>query len=226
MRRGKRLSTVLIADTQLLFRRGLRALFTAEADLEVIGEAASFSEVQEKLQLLSPDVLVIGLEMLDLSDREFMVSIRGPESKTALLVLAHEDADSERKAANAAGPHGHLSKSSSPSQLITGIRRIIAVRDQGLEASVRNTTDLQALAAYNRNEGTKSVLTPREQEVVRLLADGRTVREVALDLHLSVKTVEAHKLNLMRKLDIHNRASLLDYAARNGLVAEKCSVMN
>jgi DNA-binding NarL/FixJ family response regulator len=78
--------------------------------------------------------------------------------------------------------------------------------------------DLRALAAGGEQYSHSQVLTPREQEVIKLLAEGRTVREVASELGLSIKTVEAHKLNLMRKLDIHNRASLIEYAVRRGFV--------
>lgn len=217
MRSGKRISTVLIADDQLLFRRGLRALLSVESDLEVIGEAASFAEVLLKQKLLTPDVLVMSLEMFDPSERELVFSLRKSEPRMALLLLGQRDGEVELESAVAVGAQGYMLKNSPPAQLLAAVRQIVTTRDQGIETPPQSTTDLQALAANNRPSGSKSVLTAREQEVVRLLADGRTVREVASDLRLSVKTIEAHKLNLMRKLDIHDRATLLAYAAQHGL---------
>jgi two-component system response regulator NreC len=108
-------------------------------------------------------------------------------------------------------------KNSTPPQLLAGIRQIASADDAAGTLS-RIVPDLQALAASSQAYIRGPVLTAREQEVVRLLAEGHTVREVASELLLSVKTVEAHKLNLMRKLDIHNRATLVEYAVRNGIV--------
>ena len=115
-------------------------------------------------------------------------------------------------------------KNSAPNQLVAGIRQVAQQDDQNNRGLSLFTADLKALAESNTFPRA-SVLTMREQEVMRLLAEGRTVREVAAELSLSIKTIEAHKLNLMRKLDIHNRASLIECAARMGLlVTEKIQV--
>jgi DNA-binding NarL/FixJ family response regulator len=111
-------------------------------------------------------------------------------------------------------------KSSNPDQLIAAVRRVANSSDDGNPVGLsRLIPDLQALAESNRGNKRGPVLTAREQEVMKLLAEGRTVREVALELSLSVKTIEAHKLNLMRKLDIHNRANLVEYAIHTGVIA-------
>jgi DNA-binding NarL/FixJ family response regulator len=216
----------LIADSQLLFRRGLRALFSAEGDLEVIGEAATLEEALLKERLLGPDVLVMGLDLLYTADQASVAAIRRTHSKTALLLLSHTDSPAELEMAMATGAQGYMLKGSTAPQLIGGIRQTIASRDQGMESMVRSASDLRALAANNTPQPAKSVLTMREQEVVRLLAEGRTVRQVAAELNLSVKTVEAHKLNLMRKLDIHNRSEVVQYAMANGLVAAQMAHQN
>jgi DNA-binding NarL/FixJ family response regulator len=109
-------------------------------------------------------------------------------------------------------------KSSSAAQLINGIRNSTILEGRDAQGLSRQASDLHALAETERSYSRTSPLTSREQEVVTLLAEGRTVREVAAELSLSIKTIEAHKLNLMRKLDIHNRASLVDYAVRSGLI--------
>ncbi len=219
MRRGKRLSTVLIADPQLLFRRGLRALFSAEPDLEVVEEAADFPDALAKSGLLKPDVMLMDLALLESATQQSLLAIRQREAaQTALLFLTDKDGEQQLETAIAAGARGYMLRSSTPAQLLAGVRRVISAEDRSTMTISPAIADLQALAASNPPQR-GSVLTAREQEVVRLLADGRTVRDVAAELGLSIKTVEAHKLNLMRKLDIHNRASLIEYAARNGLVS-------
>jgi DNA-binding NarL/FixJ family response regulator len=118
----------------------------------------------------------------------------------------------------AAGARGYMIKTAPPAQLIAGIRQAAAFEDRDPRGLSRQAPDLKALAETERTYSRTSPLTAREQEVTTLLAEGRTVREVAAELNLSIKTIEAHKLNLMRKLDIHNRASLVDYAVRAGLI--------
>lgn len=219
MGRGKRVSQILIADGNLLFRRGLRTLLAAESDLEVLDEASDVTETLAKIRLLSPDVLLMDLALVEADGQQAAFSIRQARPETAILFLTQEDAPEQLDLAIAAGARGYMLKSSTPAQLVAGLRQIAFADDQNSRGLSKIVPDLQALAASNDSYARGAVLTSREQEVMRLLAEGRTVREVASELSLSVKTVEAHKLNLMRKLDIHNRASLVEYAMQRGLIA-------
>jgi two-component system, NarL family, response regulator NreC len=216
--RGKRVSRILIADGNVLFRRGLRALLSADSDLEVVDEASNLAETLAKVRLLSPDVLLMDLGVLQEEGQQAAVSIRQARPETALLFLTQEDAPEELELAIAAGARGYMLKTSTAAQLIAGVRQIAFEDSQDWRGLSKIAPDLQALAASSNNYSRGSVLTSREQEVMRLLAEGRTVREVASELSLSVKTVEAHKLKLMRKLDIHNRTSLVEYAVKRGLI--------
>ena len=218
MERGKRHTKLLIADNQLLFRRGLRTLLSAESDLEVVGEASDLAETLLKTQQLSPDVLVMDLALIQMQEPSALVALRQTKAHAGLLFLTNEDSPELLELAITAGAQGYMLKNSTASQLVAGIRQVVTTDDQAMGTLSRIVPDLQALAASNQSYTRGPVLTAREQEVVRLLAEGHTVREVASELLLSVKTVEAHKLNLMRKLDIHNRATLVDYAVRNGIV--------
>jgi DNA-binding NarL/FixJ family response regulator len=137
----------------------------------------------------------------------------------AILLLTDQEDPQSLEAADAAGASGYMLKSSPPAQLLAGIRHVAFTDDQNSGGTPRIDPDLRALAATHHGYVGTAALTPREQEVMRLLAEGRTVREVASELSLSVKTVEAHKLNLMRKLDIHNRTSLIEAAVQRGLVS-------
>jgi len=216
--RGKRVSQILIADGNLLFRRGLRTLLAAESDMEVLDETSNVAETLAKVRVLSPDVLLMDLSLLEREGQQAALAVRQARPETAILFLTQEDSPEQLELAIAAGARGYMLKDSTAAQLVAGIRQVAFSTDQNPRALSKIVPDLQALAASNNGYTRGAVLTSREQEVMRLLAEGHTVREVASELSLSVKTVEAHKLNLMRKLDIHNRASLVEYAMQRGLI--------
>jgi len=215
--RGKRTHKILLADAHLLFRRGLRTLLSAESDLDVVGEASDVAEALGTARQVMPNVLVMDLALLRAEGEQGPLAIRQIDSSTGVLFLTQEDSPEQLELAIAAGARGYMLKNSPPRQLLAGIRQIAISDDHNPRSLSRLVPDLQALALNNKNTRA-SVLTLREQEVMRLLAEGRTVREVASELSLSIKTIEAHKLNLMRKLDIHNRSSLVEYAVRAGLI--------
>jgi DNA-binding NarL/FixJ family response regulator len=215
--RGKRTHKILLADGHLLFRRGLRTLLSAESDLDVVGEASDVAEALGTARQVMPNVLVMDLALLRAQGEQGPLAIRQIDSSTGVLFLTQEDSPEQLELAIAAGARGYMLKNSPPRQLLAGIRQIAVSDDHNPRSLSRLVPDLQALALNNKNTRA-SVLTLREQEVMRLLAEGRTVREVASELSLSIKTIEAHKLNLMRKLDIHNRSSLVEYAVRAGLI--------
>jgi two-component system, NarL family, response regulator NreC len=217
--RAKRIHKVMLADSHSLFRRGLKTIISAETDLEVVAESAGMEEALAVAKLLSPDTMVMNLDLLDGADEQTIMALRQIAGSTGLLFLTAEDSPENLEKAVAAGARGYMLKNSSPAQLMVGIRQV-AQPDENARGLSLFTPDLKALAessSYQR----ASVLTLREQEVMRLLAEGRTVREVAAELSLSIKTIEAHKLNLMRKLDIHNRTSLIESAVRMGLMVQQ-----
>lgn len=218
MGRLKRTSQIFIADGHLLFRRGLRSLLEAESDLEVIGEAADAAEASAKIALARPNILVMDVALLEGAGAQNVFAIRQANPSLAILFLTQEDGPHQLERAIEAGGRGYMLKGSPAGQLVAGIRQVAFSDDKNPRGLSRIVPDLRALAATNQAQTRTTVLTSREQEVMRLLAEGRTVREVAGELALSVKTVEAHKLNLMRKLDIHNRASLVEYAAQQGWI--------
>lgn len=203
----------------MLFRRGLRTLLAGESDLEIVDEASDVAETLAKMRLLSPDVLLMDLGLVEREGQAAAFAVRQACPQTALLFLTQEDSPQQLELAIAAGARGYMLKNSTPGQLVAGVRQIAFTDDVNPGGLSKIVPDLQALAASNNGYTRGAILTSREQEVMRLLAEGRTVREVATELSLSVKTVEAHKLNLMRKLDIHNRASLVEYAIQRGVVA-------
>jgi two-component system response regulator NreC len=209
---------ILIADGQILFRRGLVTLLAAEHDIGSVEEAATFEEAVQFARSQVPDLLVTDAGLLKGSIQEKLAALKPLERPVPVLVLAAEGLEHEAEDAVRAGARGFLLKNSSPAQLVGGI--CSSFRSDGWNARIMGDTaaDLRALANSSQAYSNQTALTAREQEILKLLAEGRTVRETASELSLSMKTVEAHKLNLMRKLDIHNRATLIEFAAATGVI--------
>ena len=212
----KRTSRVFIADRNLLFRRGLSTLFSSDPAFKVAGEADDRSLVVAGLEEQRPNVLAIDASLLEGADGpSFGALVRRTVPGLRILVLAQRDSESSMAAAVTIGAKGLILKSTAPAEMIAALRNV-AFEEGGMNASGL-LPEFQALKSQLPVNQSSSPLTAREQEVVKLLAEGKTVRMVSKDLALSIKTVEAHKLNLMRKLDIHDRASLIAYANRSGL---------
>ncbi len=220
MIRARRTYSTLVADSHHLFRRGLTTLIAAESDMRVAGEAATAAEALNKLNDAdSPvDALVVDVDLIR-NDAECLKALRQLPETTCLLLLAPQESPDWLAMTVASGARGYMVKTASPAKLVAGIRQAAMAENPETVGLSRQTPDLQALAKTDRAYSPTSPLTPREQEVMVFLAQGRTVREVASELSLSIKTIEAHKLNLMRKLDIHNRANLVDYAVRAGMIS-------
>lgn len=219
MGHAKRISRILVADENILFRRGLVALFSSEPSLYVAGEARTPSEVVQKIQELQPEALVIDAALLPAgSATELTAAIRQAQPRLATLVIAQQDTEGSIQAATSCGARGVILKGSAPAEILAAVRSV-AFREGAMNVSGL-LPEFQALAKQTPRTLSGPQLTAREREVARLLAEGKTVRTVAGELALSMKTVEAHKLNLMRKLDIHDRATLVAYAQSAGIAPE------
>ncbi len=216
---GRPRTRVLIADQNLLFRRGLRTVLNREPDFTLLDDAVDCTEVLDKVRSENPDVLAINLDMLGPNARHFGYFLRKANPALSVLVLTANDNPENLQQSIEAGAKGYMLKDSSPAQFVHAFRQLASVNESDPAELSSTIPDLRALAERTPPVVRANSLTAREQEVVRMLAEGRTVKEVAQDLSLSIKTVEAHKLNLMRKLNIHNRSSLIDYAVREGMVS-------
>ncbi len=212
-------SRILLTDDHTLFRQGLRNLISAELDLEVVGEARNAEEAVEQARALRPDLVIMDIGMPGLSSFEAVRRMRKerPELK-ALFLTMYDDEDYLAECLEAGGS-GYLLKDAPAEQLILAIREI---RRGGKYLSppilARLVEDLRCRRPEERFKPRLSTLTPREREILKLLAEGLSVKEIAARLDLSIKTVEAHKFNLMRKLDIHNKAQLVQYAIKRKII--------
>ena len=210
---------VLIADDHPLFRQGIQALFLSEAGIEVVDEAVDGSDAVVKAERHRPDVALIDAAMPGLSSFDAARSIRRCSPETRILFLAVYDDEECLPLAMEAGASGYLLKNSPPAQIVAAVRQVSrGMTDLTPNGLSRLVSDLQALARANRRSARTTLLTAREHEILKLFAKGGTARQIAADLQLSIKTVEAHKFNLMRKLDIHNRTELIDFAIQQCIV--------
>ena len=228
--------TILLADDHALVREGLRALLETEADFEVVGEAVNGLQAVEMARELRPGIVVLDIAMPQLNGIEAarrILQLDAPLPKV-LILSAHAD-DAYVEQVSALGVAGYLVKQTSAHLLATAIREIhqgkimystaIAKRmgDHQPEASGRP----QRLSRSGRALKIEERLTSREREVLQLVAEGNLNKEVAADLGISIKTVEKHRQNVMRKLGIHDTAGLTRYAISAGIVENsvQCTII-
>jgi two-component system response regulator NreC len=208
----------LIVDDHAPFREALRSVLQTEADIEVVGEARDGSESVEKVRELNPDVVIMDVATPGSSSTFEAARIMQQLSPSSHLIFlsAHEDEQSLLQCLEV-GAAGYLPKDSPALKLVSAVREVSQGRKY-LSPHVlgKLVDDFRSRSVHGLPRGSK--LTPREAEVIKMLAEGNSVKEIASLLSLSVKTVEAHKFNLMRKLDIHNKAQLVTYAIQKKIV--------
>jgi two-component system response regulator NreC len=210
---------IIVADDHTLFRQGVKTLLSAEPDIEVVAEASNGSEAAEKAAELRPDVVLLDIGMPGTSSFETTRQIKRNRPETKVLFLTMYDDEEYLVEGMEVGANGYVLKDSPAGQLVSAIRD---VHRGGSYLSPRMLSqlvdDFRTRVKTNERVPRFATLTPREREVLKMLAEGNSVKEVACQLNLSVKTVEAHKFNLMRKLDIHNKAHLVQYAIQRKII--------
>jgi DNA-binding NarL/FixJ family response regulator len=210
---------ILLADDHTLFRQGVRNLLNSEPDMEVAGEVANGGDAMDKAAELRPDVVLMDIGMPGFSSFEAARQIKKARPETKVLFLTMYDDEDYLVEAMEVGASGYVLKDSPAGQLLGAIRdvnrggsylspRMLAQLVDDFRTRIKSTTRMPRFAT----------LTAREKEVLKMLAEGQSVKEIACELNLSVKTVEAHKFNLMRKLDIHNKAQLVQYAIQKKII--------
>src|SRR5713101_5785013 len=210
---------IMLADDHTLFRQGIRTLISAEPDMEVVGEAANGGDAVEKAVDARPDVVLMDIGMPGLSSFEASRQIKKNRMETKILFLTmYEDEDYLVQCLEV-GASGYVLKDTPATQLLTAVRDVYK-GGKYLSSQVlgKLVEDFRSRVRDTRMRPRMSTLTPREREILKLLAEGNSVKEIAVILGLSVKTVEAHKFNLMRKLDIHNKAQLVTYAIQKKII--------
>ena len=206
---------LLIADDHSIVRRGLRQILEETPDLQVGGEAANGREVMEKVRARSWDALVLDLAMPGASGLDVLKQVKEHSPSLPVLILSMHEQDQYAGRALKAGASGYLPKESAPEELVNAIRRICA---GGKYLTVEQVLKLGCLSRNADGQLPHESLSDREFQVLRLIASGKAVSQIGIELKLSVKTVSTYRMRLLEKMRLKNNAELTHYGVKNGLV--------
>jgi DNA-binding NarL/FixJ family response regulator len=210
-------TTVLIADDHTMVRKGLVSLLAGEDQLEVVGEAADGREALQLAKKLHPDIILLDLSMPGMNGLEAARRLKTDQPGLKIIILTRYTDREYIEQSFLAGASGFVVKISAPEELVKAVRTVsrgALYLDSGLE----ETPAPALLANQAGEESLHKKLTPRQREVLQLIAEGHPNREIARILQISVKTVETHRENLLKRLGVHSTAGLTRYAIRMGLI--------
>ncbi len=208
---------VLVVDDHAIMRDGIRALLNLHDDIEIVGEASEGNEAIQKAQELAPDVIVMDIAMPRMDGLEATRRITKQNPKAKVLMLTQHDNREYILSAIRAGSAGYIPKRALGSELVSAIRAIYR-GDSFLYPSAA-TALIDDYRQQTQTADAYDQLTPREREILKLIAEGHTSREIAEKLFISLKTVMGHRTKIMEKLGLRNRTELIKYAMRKGLVS-------
>jgi DNA-binding NarL/FixJ family response regulator len=214
--------SIVLAEDQTLVRQGLKALIEGEADMVVVSEAKDGLEAIRQVNRHRPDLLVLDLAMPRMNGIAALKEVRKQHPKLKIVILTFHTEDEYILATFQAGANGYCLKSDSHTELMTALRRVMegrkyispAISDKVLEGYLESRKTI-------KTDTTWESVTPREKEVLQLVGEGYTSPEIADLLFISPKTVDKHRANLMKKLDLHNVSALTAYAIKKGLVNQR-----
>ena len=209
--------TVLVCDDHELFRQGVKTVLNSQPDMEVVGEASDGKQAVDEALRTIPDVVLMDISMPILKGFDATRRIKKALPGAKVLILTIYDDEDLVARCLAAGASGYVLKDSPPLQLIYAIQAVNRGQKY-MSPGVLTDVVRQYLAQPAEFKGGYESLSDREREILVLLAEGHALKDIAVQLDLSVKTVDAHKCNLMRKLDLHDRSGLIRYAIRKRLV--------
>jgi DNA-binding NarL/FixJ family response regulator len=209
---------ILLVDDHTILREGLHARLELEPDMQVVGEAEDGRAAVEQARLLQPDVVVMDISMPLLNGIEATRQIKCLPYKIEVLMLSMHEDESYIRQALTAGALGYILKDAAAQELIEAIRAI----NQG-DAVLSSAITRLVIEDYLRfgeirPSDDDECLTPREREVLQLIAEGYTNKQIAEILNISIKTVQVHRTNMMKKLDLHDRGELIKYAIQKKII--------
>jgi len=210
---------LLLADDHAVMRRGIREILEADSEIEVTGEAGDGREAIRLAQKLKPDVMIIDLGMPELNGLDAILQIRKDCPEVEILVFSMHDSEELIREVFAAGARGYVLKSDSSLCLIEAVKSL--ARHEPFFTPRISEAILHSLVASATGGKVKSqdgALSSREREILQLLAENKTNKEIATKLAISIRTVETHRRSIMQKLQVNSIVELVHYAIRNGIV--------
>lgn len=212
---------IVLADDHQVVRKGFKALLAAESDFSVVGEAGDGLETLRLVEQLQPDILVLDLMMSGINGLEVTRQLSKKSPKTSIIILSMHSNEGYVLEALRSGAKAYILKESPPEELIKAIKEVSSGRrylsaplsELAIEAYTQRA-EVKASEPYNQ-------LTTREREILQMAAQGCTNTEIAARLFISSRTVETHRTNLMRKLNLHNHVQLIQFAIQNGIIPGK-----
>lgn len=209
---------IVLADDHHIVRQGLRHLLEAEADFHIVGEAADGLEAVEMVEQLQPDILVLDLMMPGLGGLDVTRQVKQRVPDTNVIILSMYSTEAYVLEALKNGAFGYVLKKSTGDDLVRAVREVTAGRRYLSPPLSELAIEAYIQKANQPEQDSYELLTDREREVFHLVAEGHTSAEIADRLSISSRTVEMHRSNLMRKLDLDNQTELVRYAIRRGIL--------
>ena len=209
---------ILIADDHAVVRRGVRAILESQPGWEVCGEVANGREAVEEVKRLKPDVVVLDVTMPELNGLEATRQILKDAPHTEVLILTMHSSEAVAGEALRAGARGVVLKSDADHELVLAVEALRAHKPYLTPQVAEFVLDRYVGQTQEANRVSANALTSREREVIQLVSEGKSNKEVASALGVSVKTVEAHRASVMHKLKLHSASELVRYAIRNKIV--------
>jgi DNA-binding NarL/FixJ family response regulator len=211
---------IIIADDHEIMRKGLRSLLEARPEWQVIAEASTGREAVEKIRELSPNVAVLDIGMPELNGLEATRHIVRESPQTQVLILTMHESEQMVRDVLDAGARGYVLKSDAARDLVNAVDALSQHRTffSSRISDILLQAYLHGPERPVQPQPARGRLTAREREIVQLLAEGKSNKEVATALNISVKTAETHRTNIMNKLDLHSISELVRYAVRNNIV--------
>jgi DNA-binding NarL/FixJ family response regulator len=210
-------TTVLVADDHGIVREGLRHLLEAEEDIEVCAEASDGREVLDQVAKYQPEVVVLDITMPRLGGLETLERMRARHPDVKVILLSVHSDPPFIQSAISLGADGYVLKNGRAAEVVTAVRAVTKGGSYFSPAVAREIVE-QLRAPKRQDDEPYSVLSAREREVLQLIAEGYTNKEIAEILCISIKTVQSHRANLMAKLDIHDRGELIKYAIQKKII--------
>jgi DNA-binding NarL/FixJ family response regulator len=213
--------SIILADDHQLVRKGLRALLSTEADFQVISEANDGLETVKLVCDLKPDILVLDLMMGGINGLEVLHQLGKKNNRTGIVILSMHDNEAYVLEALRGGAKAYVLKESAPDELIRAIREVFAGRRYLGSPLSEKAIDVYTQKQESLPTEPYDQLTTREREILQLSAQGKSNSDIATCLFISPRTVETHRTNLMRKLDLHSHIQLIQFAVQRGIIPSK-----